>query len=29
MVSSLTYRSLAYFEFIFVYDVKKCSKFVL
>ena len=25
MVSSLTFRSLIHFEFIFVYGVKKCS----
>ena len=25
IVSSLTFRSLIYFEFIFVYGVKKCS----
>ena len=27
MVSSLTFRSLIHFEFIFVYGVKKCSNF--
>ena len=29
MVSSLTFRSLMYFEFIFVYSVRKCSNFTL
>ena len=29
MVSSLTFRSLAHFEFIFVYGVRICSNFVL
>ena len=28
-VSSLTFRSLIHFEFIFVYDVMKCSNFIL
>ena len=27
-VSGLTFRSLIYFEFIFVYDVGKCSNFI-
>ena len=29
MVSSLTFRYLIHFEFIFVYSVKKCSNFIL
>ena len=29
VVSDLTLRSLIYFEFIFVYGVKKCSNFIL
>ena len=29
MVSGLTFRSLIHFEFIFVYDVRKCSSFIL
>ena len=29
IVSGLTFRSLIHFEFIFVYAVKKCSKFIL
>ena len=29
IVSSLTFRSLIHFEFIFVYGVKKCSSFIL
>jgi len=29
MVSGLTFRSLTHFEFIFVYDVRKCSSFIL
>ena len=29
IVSGLTFRSLIYFEFIFVYGVKKCSSFIL
>ena len=29
IVSSLTFRSLIYFEFIFVYGIKKCSNFFL
>ena len=29
IVSSLTFRSLIHFEFIFVYDVIKCSSFSL
>ena len=29
IVSGLTFRSLNHFEFIFVYDVKKCSNFIL
>ena len=28
IVSGLTFRSLIYFEFIFVYGVKKCSNFI-
>ena len=28
-VSSLTFRSLIHFEFIFVYGVRKCSNFIL
>ena len=28
-VSGLTFRSLIRFEFIFVYDVRKCSRFIL
>ena len=28
-VSGLTFRSLIYFEFIFVYDVSECSNFIL
>ena len=28
-VSGLTFRSLIYFEFIFVYGVRKCSNFIL
>ena len=27
--SGLTFRSLRHFEFIFVYDVRKCSNFIL
>ena len=27
--SSLTFRSLIHFEFIFVYGVRKCSSFIL
>ena len=27
-VSSITFRSLIHFEFIFVYDVRKCSNFI-
>ena len=27
IVSGLTFRSLIYFEFIFLYGVRKCSKF--
>ena len=26
--SSLTFKSLIHFEFIFVYDVKECSNFI-
>ena len=26
---SFTYRSLIYFEFIFVYSIRKCSNFIL
>ena len=29
IVSSLTFRSLIHFEFIFVYGVKECSNFIL
>ena len=29
IVSSLTFRSLIHFEFIFVYGVRKCSNFIL
>ena len=29
VVSSVTFRSLFHFEFIFVYSVKKCSNFIL
>ena len=29
IVSGLTLRSLIHFEFIFVYDVRKCSSFIL
>ena len=29
IVSGLTFRSLIHFEFTFVYDVRKCSKFIL
>ena len=29
MVSSLPFRSLIHFEFIFVYGVKECSNFIL
>ena len=29
IVSYLTFRSLIHFEFIFVYDVRKCSNFIL
>ena len=29
MVSSLTFRSLIHFEFIFLYAVRKCSSFIL
>ena len=28
-LSSLTYRSLMHFEFIFVYGIRKCSSFIL
>ena len=28
-VPGLTFRSLIHFEFIFVYDVSKCSNFIL
>ena len=27
--SGLTFRSLIHFEFIFVYGIRKCSKFIL
>ena len=29
IASSLTFRSLIHFEFIFVYDVRECSNFIL
>ena len=29
IVSGFTFRSLIHFEFIFVYDVRKCSNFIL
>ena len=29
IVSHLTFRSLIYFDFIFVYGVRKCSSFIL
>ena len=29
LVSGLTFRSLIYFEFIFMYGVRKCSNFIL
>ena len=29
IVSGLTFRSLIYFESIFVYGVRKCSNFIL
>ena len=29
IVSGLTFRSLIYFEFIFVYGVRTCSSFIL
>ena len=29
IVSDLTFRSLMHFEFIFVYDVRKCSNLIL
>ena len=29
IVSGLIFRSLIYFEFIFVYDVRKCSNLIL
>ena len=29
IVSGLAFRSLIHFEFIFVYDVRKCSNFIL
>ena len=29
MLSGLTFRSLIYFEFIFMYGVKECSDFLL
>ena len=29
IVSSLPYRSLIHFEFIFVYSVRECSKFII
>ena len=29
LISGLIFRSLIHFEFIFVYSVRECSKFVL
>ena len=29
IVSGLMFRSLIYFEFIFVYGIRKCSSFIL
>ena len=29
IVSGLTFRSVTHFEFIFVYDIRKCSNFIL
>ena len=29
IVTGFTFRSLIYFEFIFVYGVRKCSSFIL
>jgi len=29
LVSGLIFRSLIHFQFIFVYDVRKCSSFIL
>ena len=29
IVSGPTFRSLTHFEFIFIYDVRKCSNFIL
>ena len=29
IVSGLTFRSLIYFEFIFVYGIRKCCSFIL
>ena len=29
IVSGLTFRSLIHYEFIFVYDIRKCSSFIL
>ena len=29
IVSGITFRSLIYFEFIFVYGIKECSNFIL
>ena len=29
IISGLTFRSLIHFEFIFVFDVRKCSSFIL
>ena len=29
IVSGLTFRSLIYFEFIFVFHVRECSNFIL
>ena len=29
IVSSLTFRSLIHFEFIFIYSIRECSNFIL
>ena len=29
IISSLAFRSLIYFKFIFIYDIKECSNFIL
>ena len=29
IISGLTFRSLIHFEFIFVFDVRECSNFIL